>query len=451
MNKNFNPERRIEEVYGQDESANISDEEKRAYQEVVQARMRELFQNGKSISEQLNEEHMRTSNEEPNNSLSEEDLLEIRKRKIAKDIEAAYGNKNAGLVRSLKKEFYTTQIALLDLKIGNESDDKVSIQLKIDKISSQLNIASMDGNEDLKGELEAERRKLVEIKLDMDGRKQVKELSSDKDKEAVQENLYSDYEIGYSAVTNGNTSIKKYIKPYFDHGKVEKSGIKFPEDIRNPEYDTILHVEKDEVSGNQSTYIQGPLLDEESVVGSYNRRNELVDGAHYVEENLVLLQDDKEVAISHNTATTDQSFTHTNTVDGKKTFEIFRTQNGSSITQYDRQGNVLMVYYYDKDGQPLNKIPHFENGVETEVTVGHPGFPSLPKEFNGYDKENDQWDDTYLGNLYSAGIDKKYVDIKETAQYPQKETIEREFQDQEMRKQKLEEKEKGKIDETPIH
>lgn len=130
---------------------------------------------------------------------------------------------------------------------------------------------------------------------------------------------------------------------------------------------------------------RGPLLDyeNEQYMGRFERKEiKYENGNRTIEYNKEIIDENGNTqSINETHIHNGNSYTHTKYLNGQVVFQLVRDEKGTTIKEYDNQGNVKEAYTYDKDGNPtetLNMIG--QDGKVRRIAKTYKGINHIPKE-----------------------------------------------------------------------
>ena len=194
-------------------------------------------------------------------------------------------------------------------------------------------------------------------------------------------------------------------------------GLSFNEKVRDKKLDK--QIQKTTKQGTIEETSRGPLLDSdnEQYMGRYERKEiKYENGNRTIEDNKEVIDENGNTQSINETHTHNgNSYTHTKYLNGQVVFQLVRDEKGTTIKEYDNQGNVKEAYTYDKDGKPtetLNMIG--QDGKVRKIAKTYKGINHIPKEkvdvSNGVVNMDKEYME-YAKALERAGLPQHLADI----------------------------------------
>lgn len=160
-------------------------------------------------------------------------------------------------------------------------------------------------------------------------------------------------------------------------------GLSFNEKVRDKNLDK--QIQKTTKQGMIEKVSRGPLLDyeNEQYMGRFERKEiKYENGNRTIEYNKEIIDENGNTqSINETHIHNGNSYTHTKYLNGQVVFQLVRDEKGTTIKEYDNQGNVKEAYTYDKDGNPtetLNMIG--QDGKVRRIAKTYKGINHILKE-----------------------------------------------------------------------
>ena len=128
---------------------------------------------------------------------------------------------------------------------------------------------------------------------------------------------------------------------------------------------------------------RGPLLDldNEQYMGRYERKEiKYENGNRTIEDSKEIIDENGNTqSINETHIHNGDSYIHTKYLNGQVVFQLIQDEKGTTIKEYDNEGNVKDAYTYDKDGKPtetLNMIG--QDGKVRRIAKTYKGINHIP-------------------------------------------------------------------------
>ena len=163
------------------------------------------------------------------------------------------------------------------------------------------------------------------------------------------------------------------------HSRVRSFG--FSEKVRDKNLDK--QISKTTKQGEIEEISRGPLLDldNEQYMGRYERKEiKYENGNRTIEDSKEIIDENGNTqSINETHIHNGDSYIHTKYLNGQVVFQLIQDEKGTTIKEYDNEGNVKDAYTYDKDGKPtetLNMIG--QDGKVRRIAKTYKGINHIP-------------------------------------------------------------------------
>lgn len=160
-------------------------------------------------------------------------------------------------------------------------------------------------------------------------------------------------------------------------------GLSFNEKVRDKNLDK--QIQKITKQGTIEEISRGPLLDSdnEQYMGRYERKEiKYENGNRTIEDNKEIIDENGNAQSINETHTHNgNSYIYTKYLNGQVVFQLVRDEKGTTIKEYDNQGNVKDAYTYDKDGNPTESLNMIgQDGKVRRIAKTYKGINHIPDE-----------------------------------------------------------------------
>lgn len=187
-----------------------------------------------------------------------------------------------------------------------------------------------------------------------------------------------------ASFTNTNGYQAKIFTLYgYRNSNSSARGLSFNEKVRDKNLDK--QISKTTKQGEIEETSRGPLLDSdnEQYIGRYERKEvKYENGNRTIEDKKEIIDENGNIQSINETHTHHgNSYINTKYLNGQVVFQLVRDEKGTTIKEFDDQGNVKDVFTYDKEGKPtetLNMIG--QDGKVRRVAKTYKGINHIPNE-----------------------------------------------------------------------
>lgn len=271
------------------------------------------------------------------------------------------------------------QLTLEESKTINEIEDAYDNNEKVNEEKIQTIQKIIEERQDILNE-EQERKEQGRYKKTIVNGKEIR--CSEKDDGQTYTKRYICVGEKEASFINANGYQTKIFTLYgyrTSHSNVRSFG--FSEKVRDKNLDK--QISKTTKQGEIEEISRGPLLDldNEQFMGRYERKEiKYENGSRTIEDSKEIIDENGNTQLINETHIHNgDSYIHTKYLNGQVVFQLIQGEKGTTIKEYDNEGNVKDAYTYDKDGKPtetLNLIG--QDGKVRKVAKTYKGINYIP-------------------------------------------------------------------------